>query len=81
MPDNQKPSVGRIVHYYCADLDRPLAAVIIDTIAEDACLSSADRVNLHVFNRLSRHDGEVADVPFTADPTPGADRWCWPPRV
>lgn len=80
MPDVQKPSIGRIVHYYC-DIDRPLAAVIIDTIEEDDCLASDVHVNLHVFNRSSRHDGQVDNVPFSADPTPGIDRWCWPPRV
>jgi hypothetical protein len=80
MPDAQKPSIGRIVHYWC-DIDRPLAAIVIDTIAEDDRLASAAHVNLHVFNRISRLDGEVANVPFSAFPTPGVDRWCWPPRV
>lgn len=81
MADNQKPSVGRIVHYYCNGLDRPFAAIIIDTIAEDVTLPSADRVNLHAFNRFGRHGCDVSNVPFSADPTPGAERWCWPPRV
>jgi hypothetical protein len=78
MPDAQKPSIGRIVHFYDPQCERAFAAIITDTIAEDEDLSSGTHVNLTVFSV----DGPSTedDVPFSDVQTKKA-HWRWPPRA
>ena len=81
MSDGQRPSVGRIVHFYTPDAPgRPFAAVITDTLATGAQVSSETHVHLHTFGRVEFTDEDEADVPYSETPTKRA-RWCWPPRV
>jgi len=73
----QKPSIGRIVHYQSLGtpggehVSRPTAAIITD--AEDGI----SNVDLCVFypNGFSSKQS----IPFSAEPKPG--HWNWPPRV
>lgn len=77
----QKPSVGRIVHYQSlgspapkegeVDLpSAPRAAVITD-------VSESGSVSLFVMNPMGQH--VVWDVPFSDSPKRGC--WSWPPRT
>lgn len=72
---DQKPSVGRIVHYTPdSDEPGPWAAIITRVSIDVARLD----VNLGVFSPngfLSPRDG----VEFSEKPSPGC--WSWPPRV
>lgn len=65
----QKPSVGRIVHYTSKD-GNTLAAIV-------NAVSSDDYTRITVF----LHDGSTlsGDAPFSAEPKIG--HWNWPPRV
>jgi len=81
MADVQKPSIGRIVHYYDPKIARPFAAIVVDTIDEDDDLSSPMHVNLVVIAGAKfESDVETEDVPYSETRTKSA-RWCWPPRV
>lgn len=72
----QKPSVGRIVHYQSFGTPngefppKPTAAIITDEYGETT-------VSLYVLypNGFS----SKLSVPFSAEPKPG--HWNWPPRV
>ena len=79
MSDAQKPSIGRIVHYFDADADRVFAAIITDTSAEDDGLA-ATNVNLHHFGSGEYDAEDIFDVPFSATAS-ASDHWRWPPRV
>lgn len=72
---DQKPSVGRIVHYTPDDSDqRPWAAIITRVSRDESRLD----VNLTVF----MPDGSTSPreiVEFSEKPQPG--HWSWPPRV
>lgn len=61
--------------------DRPLLAFICDTMAEEPDLPDEMIVNLDV--RGSSRWASVIGlaVPYSETPTPGANRWCWPPRA
>ena len=81
MPDAQKPSIGRIVHYYNPNDKRAFAAVITSTIAENSRLSSDLHVNLTVFSEygwIRTAPGD--DVPFS-DVRTDHPHWRWPPRA
>lgn len=81
MADVQKPSLGRIVHYYDPEAQRVFAALITDTSAEDDELSSDTHVNLRIFAGPHFEQDEVPeDVPFSEARTKKA-HWFWPPRV
>lgn len=75
MPE-QKPSIGRIVHYQSYGtpggefLPKPRAAIVAD-VGDDG--STCDVV---VFNPQGLFFNKV---PFSAEPKPGC--WSWPPRV
>ena len=81
MPDVQKPSIGRIVHYYDPEVKRVFAAIITDTIDEDDELSSGTHVNLTLFASPAFSGDESAeDVPYSETRTKKA-HWFWPPRA
>lgn len=87
MSEQQKPSVGRIVHYYLDEPNRsphkPFYPAVITHVWDD------QRVNLHVFddgtNRLGGTDlptSVVYGVTREGDPEPPPTQfWTWPPRV
>lgn len=75
-PQQQKPSVGRIVHFYMTPVVRPLPAMI-QRVWSDTC------VNLTVF----ADDGSTflatsIDLAMSIEgDTSGRKAWVWPPRV
>lgn len=86
---NQKPSVGRIVHYFDgqdpgqADKRQPYAAIIThvhsDTVVNLAVLSDGQ---WPVTRKSETPDGVFypVHVSMSEDDVP-MRRWCWPPRV
>ena len=69
----QKPSVGRIVHYHIEDNGEPIAAIITRAI-------DGGVVDLTLFSPpLERPQVERITCAFS--PTPRAKCWSWPPRV
>lgn len=79
---DQKPSIGRIVHYQrrgSADgLYKPEpAAAIITAVPDFAMERSLGIVSLAVLNPEGLYFN--TSVPFAEEPTPG--HWNWPPRV
>lgn len=71
--EKQKPSIGRIVHYYPNGDTTPQAALVI-------AVDSDEVVKVQACNAGGTWNTRTS-VPF--DETPGAtrERWCWPPRV
>lgn len=75
MPEKQKPSVGRIVHYQSYGTPNgeypsvPRAAVIAEVYGDE-------EVQVVVFNPTGLHFNRAK---FSEDPKPG--HWNWPPRV
>lgn len=72
----QKPSVGRIVHYWEPGRDAPLAA-IITRVWNDTC------VNLEVFGsvqELGPAEKFPTSVVLSSEPHSGRT-WEWPPRA
>lgn len=67
----QKPSIGRIVHYADPKTGEPRAAII--TFVD----KDFEHVTLQVF--FVGDSGPVFDVPFQEAGAPGT--WRWPPRV
>lgn len=73
-----RASVGRIVHYYVGDpnkpLDGPLAAIITQVEYR-----ADDTVRLMVFSNKLEPKSMVIDAPYSAEPK--AFHWSWPPRT
>ena len=86
MTEPQKPSVGRIVHYYevidSNELSGPFAALVL---AVDADLSGGKRpVVLSVTypwgsGKKNRADSAIVEAEFSLLPADGC--WSWSPRV
>lgn len=81
---DQKPSVGRIVHYQSYGtpggefLPEPRAAIITEVKNFDPVPEhGVPYVSLCVLNPTGQYFNQ--DVPFAETPTPG--HWNWPPRV
>lgn len=77
----QKPSIGRIVHFYGEGLDEPQAALVV-------AVHSNTSVDLNVCNksgtwsvRQSVELGEDGPVDGTVSDAPAGAHWVWPPRV
>ena len=79
--NEQKPSIGRIVHFGAKDTvsDVPYekaellaCAAIITAVHED------NKVHLHVFSH-SGAAGPASFIPYS--PTLKEGHWSWPPRV
>lgn len=67
-----KPSIGRIVHFYDADMpDSPVAAIIV-RVWSDTC------VNLRTFGDHAFVGYETSVV---LDDAAANKYWSWPPRV
>jgi hypothetical protein len=67
----QKPTIGRIVHYYPANETTPQAAIVIE-VYSDSCV------------KLQRCNSggtwcTSSSVVFNEDP--GFERWVWPPKA
>jgi hypothetical protein len=73
---NQKPTVGRVVHYYKRHMspardDSPYAALIVEVIGDD-------RVTLRVFSKIKPSLDENVRASYSEEPAIGC--WSWPPR-
>jgi hypothetical protein len=73
---DQKPSIGRIVHYCGKDDDdtRPYAAIITSIGADNEGI-----VDLYVFGDRNCTPFAVGDAPYSEQPKTGC--WMWPPRI
>jgi hypothetical protein len=71
---DQKPSLGRIVHFFPTTGSEPLAAVIT-RVWSDTC------VNLEVFGSAAGPDETQGRFPTSVVQGPGPRTWSWPPRV
>ena len=70
---DQKPSIGRIVHFYqSAAQGKPHAALVTD-VHSDFC------INVAGFNSGGTQVS-ASSVTYSEDKASGL-RWCWPPRV
>jgi hypothetical protein len=73
----QKPSVGRIVHFYQQNTDEnPIPALVIGVYDDSG------KVDLTVFGRSRFAEPTTMpgiDVPYSEAPKKG--HWSWPPRV
>jgi len=74
---SQKPTVGRVVHYFKRHMnpghdDNPYAAIIVD-------VPGGDRVMLRVLSKISPSLDENVLAEYAADPELGS--WSWPPRA
>ena len=76
----QRPTVGRIVHYY-VNGSGPHAAIV--TVADD--YTDPMMVDLQVFGELNKGRTRGLRTCVTYSDVPGSenrqDRWCWPPRA
>lgn len=74
----QRPSIGRIIHYHEAleegGLSREPTAAIIVAVHSDECVS------LMTFP-FGCQPTEVTSVCYSASAEERNERWCWPPRV
>lgn len=72
---DQKPSVGRIVHYYPINLDGPALGDPLPAIIGRV---GPTTVGVNVFGP----EGGSQFIPYVAfSETPAQGRWSWPPRV
>jgi hypothetical protein len=78
----QKPSVGRIVHFWCPGAETQPQAAMILWVGLDRH-EGEGRVHLRVFGDTSLGGDLVQDwneeAVFSAEPVRGC--WTWPPRV
>jgi hypothetical protein len=83
MSSNQKPTVGRDVHYYGEGnspdepFSGPYAAKVV-AVGPAPAEGEPQRVDLAVFFTGERSHAKTG-VPQAAEPT--KHHWCWPPRV
>jgi hypothetical protein len=70
---DQKPSVGRIVHYHRLDWSQPLAAIITGVQPD------GEHVFLAVFPPGAPAFFPARSIPYTPDSAHAS--WSWPPRV
>lgn len=81
----QVPSVGRIVHYYPAEIDGPLPpgpiAAIITAVGESSVTLAALPPMPHVGEDGVRRSSLCLVMPREEGETGEAGTWCWPPRV
>jgi hypothetical protein len=88
MSSNQKPTVGRTVHYYGEPNSKeeahsgPFAALIV-AVGETPAEGQPQTVSLAVFfpssGRPPGEEHQKTGVKQSAEPT--KHHWCWPPRV
>lgn len=71
----QRPTVGRIVHYY-VNGSGPHAAIV--TVADD--YKDPMIVDLQIFGGL-RGQRNCVRYSDEVGAEGGSDRWCWPPRA
>lgn len=72
----QKPSVGRVVHFYKTESDagaNQMQAAVITKVWSDEC------VNLYIMPADGGSGYGQTSVMFSE--TPRVYSWCWPPRV
>lgn len=75
----QKPSIGRIVHYRLPDYlpnSGAVAPAIIVAVDDDL-----ETVNLQLFNNYHSQATWISDVSQAADDSANPGEWVWPPRV
>jgi hypothetical protein len=81
MSEPQRPSLGRIVHFYHAGCERSFVAIVTGTAAEGCRVTSPMHVNL----RIDWDDTSYGEwsgnrnIPYSDVPKGG--HWHWPPRV
>lgn len=73
MEPKNKPSIGRIVHFYANGSTTPEAAWVI-AVWSDTC------VNLDCCNSGGTHHSESSVTEGEPSDT-SRSRWCWPPRA
>ena len=70
MNTEQKPSVGRIVHYKAPELHAPLAALVTEVHTDGT-----------IAVRVFTGNGDFVRTLVSESPKPKDDHWTWPPRV
>lgn len=82
MSEPQKPSLGRVVHFYHAGCERSFTAVVTGTAAEGCFAASPMHANLRVdWDGTDPYDAtaRLTNIPYSDTPRGGC--WHWPPRV
>lgn len=75
----QKPSIGRVVHYFQGSMNRPVPAIITE-IGEPRADHHTPDVKLFVFWGDSTQDRTQGGWYVHSDEY-AAGHWSWPPRV
>lgn len=74
---SQKPTVGRIVHYYVTDKDEVPLAAIVTFVSTVESTDGVPLVNLVVFDR---DGGAFFPQGVAFSEAPQNRTWRWPPR-